>query len=120
MQEADEFYRSVTPPSVSPDAAWDLAFHTLPLAIVDPEFAKEQMELLLRGVYVHRSAPLPTGGHLEQADGTAWMYLFSQNMAELAMELAVHSPTYEDMVMKFAEHFYYIAAAMNRPWQDGM
>ena len=44
-----------------------------------------------------RSAPLPTGGHLEQADGTAWMALFSQNMAEIALELAAHDPTYEDM-----------------------
>jgi hypothetical protein len=184
-------------------AAWDLAFHTLPLAIVDPDFAKEQMRLMLRGVYLHpsgqmpayewnfsdvnppvhafatlflhrteqalrgetdldflrvafnklllnftwwvnrkdrygknvfeggflgldnigvfdRSAPLPTGGHLEQADGTAWMALFSQNMTELAVELATHDPTYEDMVLKFAEHFYYIASAMNRPGQDGM
>jgi hypothetical protein len=270
LQEADEFYRSVTPPSVSPDAAnvmrqaiagmlwskqfyffdgdnwleehhsnplhtgyrnarnsewfhmmnedvismpdkweypwyaaWDLAFHTLPLSIVDPDFAKEQMKLMLKGVYLHpngqmpayewnfsdvnppvhafatlflhrteqalrgetdleflraafsklllnftwwvnrkdrsgknvfeggflgldnigvfdRSAPLPTGGHLEQADGTAWMALFSQNMLELAVELAVHEPAYEDMVVKFAEHFYYIASAMNRPGQDGM
>ena len=184
-------------------AAWDLAFHTLPLAIVDPDFAKQQMELMLRGVYLHpsgqmpayewnfsdvnppvhafatlflhhtekalhgeadvdflksafnklllnftwwvnrkdrfgknvfeggflgldnigifdRSAPLPTGGHLEQADGTAWMALFSQNMLELAAELAVHDPTYEDMVFKFAEHFHYIAAAMNQPGTDGM
>jgi hypothetical protein len=67
-----------------------------------------------------RSAPLPTGGHLEQADGTAWMALFSQNMAELAIEISVHDRTYEDMISKFAEHFYYIAAAMNRPGQDGM
>ena len=52
-----------------------------------------------------RSAPLPTGGHLEQADGTAWMALFSQNMVEIAMELAAHDPTYEDMVLKFVEHF---------------
>ncbi|AXA44268.1 MGH1-like glycoside hydrolase domain-containing protein [Rhizobium leguminosarum] len=184
-------------------AAWDLAFHTLPLSIVDPDFAKEQMKLMLRGAYLHpsgqmpayewnfsdvnppvhafatlflhrtaqgqpgepdvqflreafnklvlnftwwvnrkdrfgknvfeggflgldnigifdRSAPLPTGGHLEQADGTAWMALFSQNMMELAVELAVHDPTYEDMVVKFAEHFYYIAAAMNRPGPGGM
>ena len=184
-------------------AAWDLAFHTLPLSIVDPDFAKEQMKLMLKGVYLHpsgqmpayewnfsdvnppvhafatlflhrteqalrgetdldflraafnklllnftwwvnrkdrfgknvfeggflgldnigvfdRSAPLPTGGHLEQADGTAWMALFSQNMLELAVELAAHDPIYEDMVVKFAEHFYYIAAAMNRPGQDGM
>ncbi|HEX8751557.1 MAG TPA: glucosidase, partial [Nitrospira sp.] len=151
-------------------AAWDLAFHTLPLGMVDSDFAKQQLELMLRGLYLHpsgqipayewnfsdvnppvhawatlflhrtelaqrgtpdlaflksafnklllnftwwvnrkdrfgknvfeggflgldnigvfdRSAPLPTGGHLEQADGTAWMALFSQNMLELAMEL---------------------------------
>ena len=184
-------------------AAWDLAFHTLPLAIVDPDFAKEQMRLMLKGSYLHpsgqmpayewnfgdvnppvhafatlflqrseqalrgvvdvdflreafnklllnftswlnrkdrygknvfeggflgldnigifdRSAPLPTGGHLEQADGTAWMALFSQNMAELAIELTRHDATYEDMVVKFVEHFYYIAAAMNRPGPDSM
>jgi hypothetical protein len=184
-------------------AAWDLAFHTLPLAIVDPDFAKEQMALMLRGGYLHpsgqmpayewnfsdvnppvhafatlflhrteqslrgqvdlpflkaafnklllnftwwvnrkdrfgknvfeggflgldnigvfdRSAPLPTGGHLEQADGTAWVSLFSQNMLELAAELAVHDPSYEEMVVKFAEHFAYIASAMNRPGQEGM
>jgi len=270
LREADEFYKSVTPPSVSQDAAsvmrqaiagmlwskqffffdgdnwldehnsnplhsgyhasrnsewfhmmnediismpdkweypwyaaWDLAFHTLPLSIVDPDFAKEQMKLMLKGVYLHpsgqmpayewnfsdvnppvhafatlflhrteqalrgetdvdflretfnklvlnftwwvnrkdrfgknvfeggflgldnisvfdRSSPLPTGGNLEQADGTAWMALFSQNMLELAVELAAHDPTYEDMVVKFAEHFYYIALAMNKPGQDGM
>ena len=184
-------------------AAWDLAFHTLPLSIVDPDFAKGQMDLMLRAAYLHpngqmpayewnfsdvnppvhafatlflhrteqalkgatdvdflkstfnklmlnftwwvnrkdrfgknvfeggflgldnigvfdRSAPLPTGGHLEQADGTAWMALFSQNMLELAFELTVHDPAYEGMIMKFVEHFYYIAAAMNRPGQDGM
>ena len=184
-------------------AAWDLAFHALPLAIVDPDFAKEQMQLMLRASYLHpngqmpayewnfsdvnppvhafatlflyrtglavrgeadveflqstfnklllnftwwvnrkdrfgknvfdggflgldnigvfdRSAPLPTGGYLEQADGTAWMALFSQNMLELAVELAAHDPTYEQMVFKFVEHFYYIAAAMNRPGADGM
>ena len=184
-------------------AAWDLAFHTLPLSIVDPDFAKEQMHLMLRGVYLHpsgqmpayewnfsdvnppvhafatlflhrveqglggatdvnflkaafnklllnftwwvnrkdrfgknvfdggflgldnigifdRSAPLPTGGHLEQADGTAWMGLFSQNMMELAMELTGHDRTYQDMVTKFAGHFAYIASAMNRPDEYGM
>jgi hypothetical protein len=184
-------------------AAWDLAFHTLPLSIVDPDFAKEQMKLMLNAFYLHpngqmpayewnfsdvnppvhawatyflhrtelalhgktdvdflrtafqklllnytwwvnrkdrfgknvfdggflgldnigvfdRSAPLPTGGHLEQADGTAWMALFSQNMLELAFELALHDPTYEDMIIKFAEHFYYIASAMNKPGSDGM
>ena len=67
-----------------------------------------------------RSAPLPTGGHLEQADGTAWMALFSQNMLELAFEITAHDPTYEPMIMKFAEHFCYIGSAMNRPGQDGM
>ncbi|HBK06284.1 MAG TPA: glucosidase, partial [Acetobacteraceae bacterium] len=67
-----------------------------------------------------RSSPLPTGGNLEQADGTAWMALFSQNMLELAFELSLHDPSYEDMIVKFAEHFLYIAAAMNRPDQDGM
>ena len=61
-----------------------------------------------------RSAPLPTGGHLEQADGTAWMALFSQNMLELALELATHDPTYGEMVFKFVEHFYYIAAGINQ------
>lgn len=184
-------------------AAWDLAFHTLPLSIVDPDFAKQQMELMLRPAYLHpngqmpayewnfsdvnppvhafatlflhrseqalrgttdvnflkstfnklllnftwwvnrkdrfgknvfeggflgldnigvfdRSAPLPTGGHLEQADGTAWMALFSQNMLELAIELAAEDPTYQEMAFKFIEHFYFIAAAMNRPGADGM
>jgi hypothetical protein len=184
-------------------AAWDLAFHALPLSIVDPDFAKSQMKLMLRGSYLHptgqmpayewnfsdvnppvhafatlflhrtdmamrgeadlefltatfnklllnftwwvnrkdrfgknvfeggflgldnigvfdRSAPLPTGGHLEQADGTAWMALFSQNMLELAIELAAHDPTYEDMVSKFVEHFSFIAMGMNRPGADGM
>ena len=184
-------------------AAWDLAFHTLPLSIVDPDFAKQQMELMLRNSYQHpngqmpayewnfsdvnppvhafaslflyrteqgrrgegdvdflklifnklvlnftwwvnrkdrfgknvfeggflgldnigvfdRSAPLPTGGHLEQADGTAWMALFSQNMLEFAVELAVHDRTYESMVFKFVEHFSYIAAAMNRSGEGGM
>jgi hypothetical protein len=184
-------------------AAWDLAFHTLPLSIVDPDFAKDQMRLMLHGFYLHpngqmpayewnfsdvnppvhasatlflhrfeqalhsetdvdflraafnklllnftwwvnrkdrfgknvfeggflgldnigvfdRSSPLPTGGHLEQADGTAWMALFSQNMLELAYELTLHDPAYEDMIVKFVEHFVYIAAAMNRPGQEGM
>ncbi len=184
-------------------AAWDLAFHALPLSIVDPDFAKQQMALMLRAAYLHpngqmpayewnfsdvnppvhafatlflnrteqalsgqadvdflkstfnklllnftwwvnrkdrfgknvfeggflgldnigvfdRSAPLPTGGHLEQADGTAWMALFSQNMLELAFDLSLHDPSYEPMIMKFLEHFYYIGAAMNRCGHDGM
>jgi len=67
-----------------------------------------------------RSAPLPTGGHLEQADGTAWMALFCENMGELAIELAAHDPIYDEMSAKFFEHFLWIAAAMNRPGSDGM
>lgn len=69
-----------------------------------------------------RSAPLPTGGHLEQADGTAWMALFAQNMLQIALELAAHDPMYESMAMKFIEHFLWIASAVNRPApnQEGM
>ena len=59
-----------------------------------------------------RSAPLPNGGYLEQADGTAWMTLFSQNMAEIAVELAMSDQTYAEMVLKFVEHFMWIASAM--------
>ena len=184
-------------------AAWDLAFHAIPISIVDPDFAKEQLALMLRGSYLHpngqlpayewnfsdvnppvhawatlflhrteqaikgetdlaflksafnklmlnftwwvnrkdrfgknvfeggflgldnigvfdRSAPLPTGGHLEQADGTAWMTLFSQNMLELAIEIAAEDPNYEEMVFKFVEHFYFIASAVNTAGDDGM
>jgi hypothetical protein len=184
-------------------AAWDLAFHTMALSIVDPEFARDQLDLMLTGHYLHpngqvpayewnfsdvnppvhawvtifqhrmdvgrhgqadfdflksafskltlnftwwvnrkdrhgknvfeggflgldnigvfdRSAPLPTGGHLEQADGTAWMALFSQNMAELAVELAAYDPMYDDMAGKFFEHFLWIAAGMNGSGSRGM
>jgi hypothetical protein len=184
-------------------AAWDLAFHTLPLSIVDSDFAKRQMELLLHGFYLHpsgqlpayewnfsdvnppvhawatlflyrldqvmhgacdldflkkafnklvanftwwvnrkdrfgknvfeggflgldnigvfdRSSPLPTGGYLEQADGTAWMALFSQNMIELSMELAAADPCYDEMAFKFFEHFCFISKAINHPGHDGM
>jgi hypothetical protein len=177
-------------------AAWDLAFHTVALATVDLDFAKEQIDLMLREMYLHpngqipayewnfgdvnppvhawaafyiyqherevhgkgdveflkrafhklalnfswwvnrkdpagrnvyeggflgldnigvfdRSAPLPTGGHLEQADGTAWMAFFSQCMVQIALELALHDPLYEELAMKYAEHFLWIAAAMN-------
>jgi hypothetical protein len=59
-----------------------------------------------------RSAPLPTGGNLEQADGTAWMALFSQNMLEIAVELVPTDPDYGDMVLKFIEHFLWIASSM--------
>ena len=67
-----------------------------------------------------RSAPLPTGGHLEQADGTAWVALFCQNMLEISVELAAHDPFFEDMAMKFADHFLLIAHAMNQMGPDGM
>ena len=186
-------------------AAWDLAFHTVALAMVDPEFAKNQLDLMLRERYLHpngqipayewnfsdvnppvhawaalfiyrtekellgagdarflgrmfqkllmnftwwvnrkdragqnvfeggflgldnigvfdRSAPLPTGGYLEQADGTAWMALFAQTMLDIAAELAVHDPVYEEMATKFYEHFVWIASAMNTMGenQEGM
>ena len=176
-------------------AAWDLAFHCVALSVVDPDFAKQQMDLMLRDDYLHpngqlpayewnfgdvnppvhawasrfvyengkertgegdrrfleeafqklslnftwwvnrkdpggknifgggflgldnigvfdRSAPLPTGGHLEQADGTAWMAFFCQNMLQIAIELALKDRSYERMVMKFAKHFIWIALAM--------
>jgi hypothetical protein len=67
-----------------------------------------------------RSAPLPTGGYLEQADGTAWMALFAQNMLEIGIELAVHDSDYDDLAAKFADHFLLIAHAMNRMGPDGM
>ena len=60
-----------------------------------------------------RSKPLPTGGHLEQADGTAWMGMFCLNMFSIALELAGHDAAYEDLASKFFEHFLYIAAALN-------
>jgi hypothetical protein len=68
-----------------------------------------------------RSAPLPYGGHLEQADGTAWMALFSQNMLEIAIELAAHEAGYfDDVAAKFGEHFLWIARAMNHAGPGGM
>src|SRR5205823_3848591 len=60
-----------------------------------------------------RSAPLPVAGHLEQADGTAWMGMYCLNMLAIALELARHDRTYEDVATKFFEHFLYIAAALN-------
>ncbi|MBV8418131.1 MAG: glucosidase, partial [Verrucomicrobia bacterium] len=184
-------------------AAWDLAFHAIALSSVDVDFAKRQLELMLREVYLHpsgqipayewnfsdvnppvhawatiflhrteealrggtdlaflrrafgklmlnftwwvnrkdrfgkgifeggflgldnigvfdRSAPLPTGGYLEQADGTAWMALFSQNMVELGIELAAQDPEYDDLTAKFADHFLLIAHAMNQTGPAGM
>jgi hypothetical protein len=67
-----------------------------------------------------RSSPLPCGGHLEQADGTAWMALFCQNMSEIAIELAASDPSYADMATKFIDHFLWIAKAMNQVGPDGM
>ena len=67
-----------------------------------------------------RSAPLPTGGHLEQADGTAWVSLFCQNMFEISVELAAHDSYFEDMAVKLAEHFLWIAHAMNQVGPHGM
>jgi hypothetical protein len=184
-------------------AAWDLAFHAVAIARVDPDLAKHQLTLMLKPRYQHsngqlpayewnfgdvnppvhawatlfqyrieqamrghgdveflkrafgkllinftwwvnrkdrlgksvfeggflgldnigifdRSADLPTGGHLEQADGTAWMAMFCQNMFEIAVELAEHDPTYDDLVFKFAEHFLWIGVALNKVGQDGM
>jgi hypothetical protein len=177
-------------------AAWDLAFHCIPLALVDPAFAREQLILHEREWYMHpngqlpayewafgdanppvrawaawrvykiekrltgradraflervfhklllnftwwvnrkdrdghnvfqggflgldniavfdRSAMLPTGGYLEQADGTAWMGMYSLNMLVIALELARENPVYEDVATKFFEHFLSIAGAMN-------
>jgi hypothetical protein len=173
-------------------AAWDLAFHTLPIALIDPEWAKRQLILLLREWYMHpngqlpayewalgdanppvhawaawqvykltgrddtvflervfhklllnftwwvnrkdhdgnnvfqggflgldnigvfdRSRPLPTGGHIDQADGTAWMGMYCLNMLAIALELARSKPAYEDVATKFFEHFVYIADAIN-------
>ena len=66
-----------------------------------------------------RSSPLPTGGHLEQADGTAWMALFCQNMVEIGAELAMANPAYVNLTMKFLEHFLMIASGMIRPSEEG-
>jgi Glycosyl hydrolase family 63 C-terminal domain len=67
-----------------------------------------------------RSAPLPTGGYLEQADGTAWMALYAQNMLEIAIELAAHDAAYQDLAANFVVHFALIAHAMNEIGPDGM
>ena len=67
-----------------------------------------------------RSSPLPTGGSLQQADGTAWVCIFAQNMLEIALELTAHDPHYEDMALKFAEHFLWIAVALNQMGDSGM
>jgi hypothetical protein len=178
-------------------SAWDSAFQTVPLALLDPDFAQQQFSLMLREGYQHpdgklpgseenfdevnpplhawaalfnyrltkhiddgralellkgafhtlllnfawwvnrkdirgrnvfeggfldvdnisvfdRDTPLPAGGRLEQADGTAWMVFFAQNMLAISLELALHDPIYEDLAIKFYEHFILIASAMGR------
>jgi Glycosyl hydrolase family 63 C-terminal domain len=67
-----------------------------------------------------RSAPLPTGGYLEQADGTAWVALFCENMLEIACELAAHDPTYEDLAANYALQLVLIARSLNKVGADGM
>ena len=183
-------------------AAWDLAFHMVPFAQIDPQFAKDQILLFLREWYMHpsgqmpayefafndvnppvhawaawrvykitgargqrdrvflarvfqklllnftwwvnrkdaegknlfsggflgldnigvfdRSQPLPTGGHLEQADGTAWMAFYCVTMLSMALELAKDDPVYEDLASKFFEHFVAIVDAMNSLGGSGL
>jgi len=184
-------------------AAWDLAFHMIPMALVDPEFAKAQLVLFLREWYMHpngqipayewafgdvnppvhawaawrvykidrrirgvadreflervfhklllnftwwvnrkdpdgrnvfqggflgldnigvfdRSASLPTGGYIEQSDGTSWMGMYCLNMLAMALELAQDDRAYEDVASKFFEHFVYIAHATHHLGGDGM
>ncbi|MGE5323600.1 MAG: MGH1-like glycoside hydrolase domain-containing protein [Actinomycetota bacterium] len=185
-------------------AAWDLAFHCVALALVDPDFAKEQLVLMLREWYMHpngqipayewafgdvnppvhawaayqvykldrdknggrgdtkflskifhklllnftwwvnrkdvegmnvfqggflgldnigvfdRSATLPSGGHIEQSDGTSWMAMYSLDLMAIALELSREDRTYEDVASKFWEHFVHIARAMNHIGDDGL
>jgi hypothetical protein len=185
-------------------AAWDLAFHCVSLAMIDPSYAKEQLVLMLREWYMHpngqipayewafgdvnppvhawatyqvylidkaknggtgdtqflervfhklllnftwwvnrkdpegmnvfqggflgldnigvfdRSSILPTGGHIEQSDGTSWMAMYSLDMLAIALELAACDSTYQDVASKFWEHFIYIARAMNHLGDDGL
>ncbi len=67
-----------------------------------------------------RSAPLPTGGHINQADGTSWMAMYCLNLMRIALELALHNPVYEDIATKFFEHFLHIAEAMNNIADQGL
>ena len=67
-----------------------------------------------------RSAPLPTGGYINQADGTSWMAMYALNLMRIALELAQHNRTYEDIATKFFEHFLYIAQAMNNIGDQGV
>lgn len=184
-------------------AAWDSAFHMIPMAMIDPGFAKSQLKLFLREWYMHpngqipayewafgdvnppvhawavhrvfqidtrltgkrdfaflercfhkllmnftwwvnrkdatgnnvfeggflgldnigvfdRSAPLPTGGTIEQSDGTSWMAMYCLNMLTIALDLAEHNRAYEDIASKFFEHFLYIASAMNKQGAESL
>mgnify|MGYP000970551629 CR=1 FL=1 len=185
-------------------AAWDLAFHCIPLAHLDPDFAKDQLVLLTREWYMHpngqmpayewafgdvnppvhawatwrvyqidrklnggkgdlqflervlhklmlnftwwvnrkdaegrnvfqggflgldnigvfdRSSQLPTGGHIDQADGTSWMAMYALNLMRIALELAQHNHVYEDIATKFFEHFLHIAEAMSNIGEEGI
>ncbi|MFN9262907.1 MAG: MGH1-like glycoside hydrolase domain-containing protein [Acidobacteriota bacterium] len=184
-------------------AAWDSAFHMIPMAMIDPGFAKSQLKLFLREWYMHpngqipayewafgdvnptvhalavhrvfqidarltghrdyaflercfhkllmnftwwvnrkdttgnnvfeggflgldnigvfdRSSPLPTGGTIEQSDGTSWMAMYCLNMLTIALDLAEHNRAYEDIASKFFEHFLYIASAMNKPGAESL
>src|SRR5438552_15509427 len=67
-----------------------------------------------------RSAPLPTGGFINQADGTSWMAMYSLNLMRIALELAKHNKVYEDIATKFFEHFLHIAEAMNNIGDEGI
>ena len=67
-----------------------------------------------------RSKPLPTGGSIEQSDGTSWMAMYCLNMLKIAIELAKYNPVYEDIASKFFEHYLYIAAAMNGSDESGL
>jgi hypothetical protein len=185
-------------------ASWDLAFHCIPFALIDPEFAKHQLVLLTREWYMHpngqipayewafsdvnppvhawaawrvyqidrkqnagngdleflervfhklmlnftwwvnrkdnlgrnifqggflgldnigvfdRSAQLPTGGYINQSDGTSWMAMYSLNLMRIALELAEHNHVYEDIASKFFEHFLSIAEAMSSMYSEGV
>ena len=184
-------------------ASWDLAFHCVPMARIDPDFAKKQLILLLREWYMHpngqipayewnfsdvnppvhawaalkayhlekkrtgkgdivflkrvfqklllnftwwvnrkdseghnifqggflgldnigvfdRSRALPTGGHIEQADGTSWMAMYSLNLMDMALEIAREDPAYEDVASKFFEHFVHIAESLNSFGESGL
>jgi hypothetical protein len=184
-------------------AAWDLAFHTIPIAMIDPEFAKHQLLLFTKEWYMHpngqipayewalgdvnppvhgwatwrvykmdqklqgkgdrrfleevfqklllnftwwvnkkdyngnnifqggflgmdnigvfdRSNQLPTGGYIEQSDGTSWMAMFTLNMLRMSLELAKENPTYQSLATKFFEHFLYIAGAMANVGNEGI